>query len=384
MRAYLARNSAVIPSGADGSLVIPAGIFEDTFGRYEVILTGESHGMAINYALRRAFLSYLKEAAEIKYLLLEMGPSQAGTLNRYLETGDTALLDEMYSYLKGTYEWTRESYTFWRDVYTFNRALPPEERLICVGIDIEHQVGYALAYLRTLLPDAAAPERIGPQIDLIRAFTRDDTTGFNAATELSASIEANEGDYKRYLDENFFEFRLIVESMVAAREAYRARKSGGRRVAFQRLRDATMYANFVQLYDRLPAGRYWGHFGGAHIFHMSSDNTEWFGAGLERDDSPVGGRVLSIFFAYERCTAMTRNGGAYGTSSAANVLPGLFDFYGGSEPVLFKLTGDDSPARLYQAVLHSEPGGSAEYFDYLLLIRDATPTRPLRVSDDED
>jgi hypothetical protein len=384
MRAYLMRNSAVIPSVADGAFDIPANIFKDTIDGYEVILTGESHGMAVNYALRRAFLSYLKEAADIKYLLLELGPSQAGTLNRYLETGDRALLDEMYSYLEGTYEWTQESYAFWQDLYTFNRALPLEERLTCVGIDIEHQVGYALAYLRTLLPNEAPPERITAQIELIRAFTRDSRTGFDAAAELSASIAVNEGDYRRYLREDFFEFRLIVESMWAAREAYLARQSGGGRVAFQQSRDVAMYANFVRLYDRLPEGRYWGHFGGAHIFHKSSNGTQWFGVGLERDDSPVTGRVLSIYFAYERCTAMTRKNSTYSTSSAANVRPGLFDFYRGSEPVLFKLIGEDSPARFCQAVLHGEPGGSAEYFDYLLLVRDATPTRPLTMSDDQD
>jgi len=384
MRAYLAPNSIVIPSAADGAFEIPAHAFKDTIDGYDVILTGETHGMAINYALRRAFLSYLKEAIDIKYLLLELAPSRAAVLNRYLETGDAALLDEMYSYAKGTYEWTQESYAFWQEVYAFNRTLAPERRLTCVGVDIEHQAAHALAHLRTLLPDGAPPAQISSTIARIRAFTRDDTTGFDVAAMLSASIETDEERYERYLGENLFDFRLTVESMLAARAAYGARRSGGGRVAFRRLRDAAMYANFVQFHDRLPAGRYWGHFGGSHIFHRSSEDTEWFGALLESDDSPVAGGVLSIYFAYERCTAMIRNGGAYGTSPAANVLPGLFDFYGGSRPVLFKLTGKNSPARHYQAVLHSDPGGSAEYFDYLVLIRNATPTRPLGTSDDQD
>jgi hypothetical protein len=118
------------------------------------------------------------------------------------------------------------------------------------------------------------------------------------------------------------------------------------------------------------------------VFHKSSENTEWFAVHLEGGDSPVAGGVLSILFAYENCTAMTRRKSGYSTSPAGNVPPGLFDFYQGSEPMLFKLIGQDSPARFYQVVLHGEPGGSAEFFDYLLLIRGATPTRPLQISGD--
>jgi len=384
LQTYLMSNSAAVPSAPDGTFKIPSGIFDDVIGRYSVILTGESHGMAINYQLRHAFLSYLKQTVAVKYLLLELGPSQAGTLNRYLETGDTALLDEMYSYLKGTYEWTQESYAFWQSVYAFNSALPPEERLTCVGIDIEHQARHALAYLKTLLPSDAPPERIGPQIDRIRAFSRDDTTHFDVAAELSSSIEANGEDYERYLGENFFELRLIVDSMLAARDAYRAKQSDEGRVAFQQVRDQAMYTNFVRLYNRLSPGVYWGHFGGAHVFHKDSERTRWLAARLGCDGSPVAGRVLSIVFAYEDCTAMTRSGSTYGTSPAANVLPGLFDFCEGPDPILFKLMGTGSPAYSYQVIMHGEPGGSAEFFDYLLLIRGATPTRPLRTSDNHD
>jgi hypothetical protein len=118
------------------------------------------------------------------------------------------------------------------------------------------------------------------------------------------------------------------------------------------------------------------------VFHKSSENTEWFAVHLEGGDSPVAGGVLSILFAYENCTAMTRSGSAYGTSPAANVRPGLFDFHEGTEPILFKLTGIGSPAYRYQLTMYGEPGGSAEFFDYLLLIRGATPTRPLCVSSD--
>ena len=141
-----------------------------------------------------------------------------------------------------------------------------------------------------------------------------------------------------------------------------------------------MYANFVQVYDRLAPGVYWGHFGTAHVLHKSN---ALLGAHLESADSPVAGRVLSIVFAYEDGTAMTRNGGSYGTSGAANVRPGLFGFYEGSAPILFKLMGKDSPARSYQLIMHGEPGGSTEFFDYLILIRGATPTHPLNLLDDD-
>lgn len=385
MQAYLRRNSAVVLSAPDGTFKIPSGILDDGIDRYRIILTGEVHGMAINYRLRRAFLSYLKKTVDFKYLLLERGPSLAGTLNRYLETGDTTLLDEMYSYFKGTCEWTQESYALWQHIYAFNSALPPEKRLTCVGIDIEHLGGYSLAYLRTLLPDDIPPERISAQIDLIPAFSRDDTTHFDIVAKLWASIEANTPAYERYLGEDFFEFKLIVENMVAAREAYRARQGDGGITAFQRLRDRSMYTNFLQQYERLPAGVYWGHFGHGHIFHKRSEDIDWLGVHLESDGSPVAGRVLSITFAYENSTAMIRRGGGYGTMGpVGDAKPGLFDFYEGPDPILFKLNGKDPPACSSQLVTRVESGGSAEYFDYLLLIRGATPTQPLHVSDEQD
>jgi hypothetical protein len=340
--------------------------------------------MAVNYRLRRAFLSYLQRAVGIRYLLLECGASQAGTLNRYLETGDASLLDDMYSYYEGTYEWTRESYDFWRSLHTFNLALPVSERLVCVGIDIEHQPGHAMAYLKTLLPSDAAPERIGSEINRIRVFARDDTTYFDVAAALSAGIKADKEDYERYLGEGFFEFRLVVESMVAAHEAYRAGRTAGGDTVFRQMRDRTMYVNFLQQYKRLPTGVCWGHFGDAHVFHKSSDNVEWLGVHLEGDDSPVAGQVLSIVFAYENCMVMTRNGAAYGEVSGGDVKPGLFDFYEDPDPILFKLIGEGSPAYSSQLVTRVKSGGSAEYFDYLLLIRGATPTHPLRASDEQD
>ncbi len=261
-------------------------------------------------------------------------------------------------------------------MYSYNNSLSESDKLVCVGIDIEHQPAFAISYLQTLLPAQTPPEKIRMEIQSIASVSGDNTKAFEIGKILFASIESYTNTYQQYLGEKFFEFRLIVKSLDASRRAYGSR-STGRRNSYSKIRDRTMYENFIEFYKKLETGLYWGHFGNAHILHKDNENVKMFAAYLEQDNSPVANQVLSIFFAYLDCTAMIRSNGGYRTAPSTNVKSYFYDLQQTDEPVLFKLKGEDFPDYSRQLVESIQSGSSTEYFDYLLLIKNATPTEPL-------
>ncbi|MCP4450790.1 MAG: erythromycin esterase family protein [Planctomycetes bacterium] len=370
-------HSLVLPVSPKGDITIPSGFLDDLMAGSRVILTGEGHGISANYPLRRAFLLYLKDRVDLDYLLLELGPSQAGVLNQYLKTGDTELLDRLYAYWEGTYEWTQESYAFWPFVYAFNQTLPVNERLVCVGIDVEHQPAHAVTYLKSLLPEKEAPLLIAKHIQGVRLYPENQANGFDLGTKLSTSIKANPKTYKDFLGEAFFEFKIVTDSLEAARQAYASRQSDGNRTAFSQIRDKQMYDNFLAYHGRLRDGTYWGHFGTAHIFKKRTDHVDWFGAHLQKKTSPVADCVLSILFGYNGGERMSKKFPGYFTSPIPRLSPGPLDFHRGPEPVLIDLHQFTSRALAHPSIISRVPGANTDYVDCLLLIKDATATVPL-------
>ena len=85
---------------------------------------------------------------------MELGYSHAYFINKYLDTRDLNILEEMYKSLKGTYEWNKDNYNHWRKLYEYNKTLPVDKRIRVVGVDIEHQIGCnAYRYLVDVLPE---------------------------------------------------------------------------------------------------------------------------------------------------------------------------------------------------------------------------------------
>lgn len=83
----------------------------------EIIFTAEFHGMKSNMELELKFFKYLKEKTNFKYYLCELPYSQGLMLNKFLETGDTDILDKLYIHSKGTYAYTKDSYDRWLQLY---------------------------------------------------------------------------------------------------------------------------------------------------------------------------------------------------------------------------------------------------------------------------
>lgn len=376
MTAYLDDNCDVLYRGNEG-FVIDSPLLDDVVDDYDVFLTGETHGIAVNFKLAFDFMVYFHRKADMRYLLLEAPPSHAAVLNEYLETGDETWMKKTYAASKGTYSWTRDSYDFFKRMRRFNQGLDTADRIRFVGVDIEHQGRFALLYLNRLLPLEQPPAEITVDIQELRDVSS--TESHNRADDwaigarLAESITEHSKTYQRYLGDEYFLFALIADNIAAAKQAYEHKPEG----RFNHVRDAAIYANFLKFYRRLPKGRYFGQFGDPHTLRRPWLDTQWFACYLEQTDSPVAGKVLSIVFEYVNCTAMTRDPD-YGTMDYGfEQAPEPFTAARGKVAVLFKLMGEDSPLNSMNLMAEDREGSTVDYFQFLLMISDSGPTEPL-------
>jgi len=374
-RSHLSENADTLDRYDQGFL-IRSDLLDKVVDDYEVFLTGETHGIALNFDLRFDFLLYFYHKANVRYLLIETPPSQAAVMNHFIETGEEVWLNRMYAALKGTFGWTRDSCDYFKRVRQFNQGLPKTERIRCVGVDIEHQPQFALTYLNHLLPSGQIPGVIQADIEHVQAAANaspPNVTNYRlAGVRLSESIANNHAVYQRYLGDNSFVLRLIADNIVAAKDAY----ENGQQGRFSQIRDAAMYANFLKHYEKLPRGRFYGQFGDAHIFRRPYQHTQWFASLLEQSDSPVSSKVLSIVFDYVSCAQMTKHPNYSTASSATKYRPDIFAAHRKTDPVLFRLIGQDSPFDRINILPGKNQGATTDYIQFLLLVSDSGPAEP--------
>ena len=70
----------------------------------------------------------------MRYIVAELGLGASIYLNRYLETGDNALLDDIMNQLSGTASYTVEQRVFYQKLYEYNVGLPDEQKLRVIGL----------------------------------------------------------------------------------------------------------------------------------------------------------------------------------------------------------------------------------------------------------
>ncbi len=111
--------------------------FPQDFYQQKLILLGESHGAAAPQVLDLELLTHLNHRTGLTDYLAEVDPVQGAMLNRYLETGDEAILDRVFDF------WS-ESGAQWgniafeakiRGIRALNLTLPAERRVRILGID---------------------------------------------------------------------------------------------------------------------------------------------------------------------------------------------------------------------------------------------------------
>lgn len=351
-----------------------------------IIFSGEVHGFRENFSVKKELIMFIKENGGFKYLLTELSPADAYIINRYLETGDKSIIDEMYGNLRGTFAWTRESYEFLEWLYSYNKGLNESEKIICVGSDIVHQNKTAVSVLKDVLQKreiAASIENLVEELNELKS----DEDGYREKLRIISrglcdAIEDDIDGYREHYDEDFLDIYTIAKAINSGIDSYDNR--GESFEIFTKYRDKAMYEIFGIQFENLAAGKFYGQWGNAHTYLENPTETQWFGAYLN-DDRRFKGKIASIQLMYDNSTQMNKsNRGKY-----KNIKVDTFDqdqelFKAEMCEVntLYKLDVEDSIfneklAFNFNKYIEAKSGVTTDYIQYFIRIDGATPTNPL-------
>ncbi|MDP4088255.1 MAG: hypothetical protein Q8930_03150 [Bacillota bacterium] len=341
-------------------------VLDEDVRNNDVFLTGEGHATVTNYNLKLAFIKYFSEKADIRYFLWEVGYSASCYINRYLETGNEENLKIVYNNLKGTLSYNKEEYNFWINLRKYNLSLPESKRIKVIGIDVEHQTDTACSYLRSILPDKEDPGRTRfTNFKKIMDSNSPMDLGW-IMHDLQKDIQDNPKECREYLGDNFFDFSMIVDNIINSINFYGSGQVNG----ISDIREGSIYSNFKRVYEYLPEGKYYGQFGSFHIMQKPTESTAAFAVYLNREDSPVRGKVISIDYEYKNSYSLIKN---VKTDISSDIIASqLVKDYCSTDVTLFKLTGEDSPFNERSDYIDPHiNGGAVKYFQYIAIIKNS-------------
>lgn len=196
---------------------------------------------------------------------------------------------------------------------------------------------------------------------------------------MKESIEKNKDIYKEYLGQDFQGFNLVNSNIIYAFDAHNAKD-------FNIARDNFMYNNFVEIYNTLPKGKFYGQWGLNHIFQSEQSGVKWIGASMNDTNSELNGKILSIAYAYDNCKYMSKiknnkySEEYFNTRSNSSYL-NMNDYTDKGNCTIFKLNGENSPyaKELVWPLATKRPTEKAttDYFQYYIVIKNSEATKPL-------
>ncbi|MDV3429626.1 MAG: hypothetical protein LIR50_21960, partial [Bacillota bacterium] len=296
-------------------------------------------------------------------------------LNEYLKSGDESKLDFAVS---GRIDF-KDLIDFYNRLKEYNDTLPESKRITVIGISLEDHSWSTFAYINSLIPESEPISEIKP---FIKAYKENFKTFNNkqnqenyddiikAFQNLHKNMEANPAAYEKYLGNRYFSFQFTADNFANTYKIYNAG------VADYDAVESSFYNNFKRIYTNLPKGKYFGQFKMEHVYQNTCvymGDTKRFAMYLNGSDSPVGGRVLSIAYAYQNCMALTdqrdnREADVETEFTDLNLLQNISK----SDITLFKLNGDKSPfstKSYFVTSISNMP--DTDYFKYIILIKNS-------------
>ncbi|MDV3429629.1 MAG: hypothetical protein LIR50_21975 [Bacillota bacterium] len=401
MNNYLEKNHSEI----DVNSCTGFNLLDEDIKKNDVILAGEYSGVSKNYLVKLSLFKYLNEKHGVRYLLEDIGYSQAYFINEYLKSGDESILKSLYlnavgyGYRTGGTEFDyKESYDFWKKLRKYNLSLSDDKRIFVIGIGFESQEWTILKYINLLLPEREPPEEIKSFIKAFRDKCKEkneleknmdkilksskkpeeidkeiikssqkieekDKEIGKSIQKIQKNLETNPGLYEKYLGAGYFDFNFIVNNVFID-------SSGG---IYSFGPELDMYSKFKKIYFNLPMGKYFGQFNMEQVYQnipLNVANQNEFASFLNGSGSPVAGRVLSIAYAYENSKAISSL--ADDAKAAESFDVDILKNISKSDTTLFKLNGDKSPfaAKAY-LVIAKDDMHTTDYFKYILLIKNS-------------
>lgn len=234
--------------------------FPKTFYRSRLILLGESHGVAAPQGLDLELLIHLNQRIGLVDYLAEIDPVQADYFNRYLETGDEALLKRVFDYwTKSGAQWGNRAFEDKvRAIRQLNTTLPAARRIRFTGIDSVQDWGLVAEWIA------------GPDDQAIPAFAAKAAT--DRASAALAALGNKAGDVAT-------ELRATLTEIAAGRD-----------------RETVIFNNYARAIrsgklGNRPAYGLWGLY---HVMQAGVNKTQPFAARVAASHLPAAGKTASI------------------------------------------------------------------------------------------
>lgn len=80
--------------------------------KYELFVSGEAHATQKNFDVQMNIIKNLSKNSDLKYIIAEDSMANALLINNYLQTGEIANLDMVFTALKGASSGNNEDYKF--------------------------------------------------------------------------------------------------------------------------------------------------------------------------------------------------------------------------------------------------------------------------------
>ncbi len=220
---------------------------------FDLLLLGETHGMADNARLQSKFYNYLNAEKGVNNILIEWGRAEAYLINEYLRTGDENFL-KWTSF--GYFNWEVElaSWNFIRENCSKNTKV--------YGVDFEREPALTASVYLLLDKSSNLKEQLNARLDTLK-------------------FSSNTNEFKQWLFENIpdeYKNEAIME--ILSNESSKSDFYG---------RDEKMVNYFNSI--KKPDEKYFGRFG---TMHTQLDNPQVFAGMLS-----INHKIISINIHYQ-------------------------------------------------------------------------------------
>jgi len=395
IRNFLAQNHTCIESISDtfdSSIDI---LDNDT--NAEVFLCGVAHGVALNEEVDLFLLEYLQKRRGVRYYIGEFSYGIGYFLNMYISTGDERILRHLFTIMQKDYSITSEQLDTWRKIRRLNDVLPRDSQLVVIGIDIPRSFDLSAWFLRTILQHVSLDSPAPPLVHELRVLFDSKDHMSQKCNQLLKNIESNlefnAEPYRIYFGKLFIDFEMAISDFSYlfdnCNELYDFYRNTNKQKILKRFlnhREQRIATVFQKLYYLLPSGKYYGCWGGWHVYQKPQKEFISFAAILNEQESPLRGKISTTLCIYRGCKIIGKMPleilwNKKDISDKSTIIQ-LFDGLCSTNIAFFDIIGKRSPFSK-NAIGMDEPKGaeiSPNSVQHVILIKNSESCTPLDAS----
>ena len=348
--------------------------------KYDIIFTGEAHGISNNYKIKTELIKYLTKNWNLKYILTEVGFAASQYLNLYFETGNELYLDNFVKDSVGFATYSHEEYNYYKDIYEYNKTLSDERKLKIIGIDTEKNLKTAFRYMDYCFKNSEKTDTI----KLISKFANNDEyTNTNLWEEhiediknIISDFNNNKNKYKIILNEKFYEYAFIIDNISAMIKFYEDLETTESLYFTLMIKEEKMSENFKEIYQYIKNSKIYGDFSSMNV--MKQDYSTYlmnngFLANLINEKFIDKEKVCSIDFYYENSKILLNNK-IYDTTYTRNTYETFFiDNYLKSNYAIITVNADNSPFndKYYDNFFYYGTDTASKFINHIIFVKDS-------------